>query len=383
MERRMVCPKIPGPLSALSWRGGGWSVFAGWFLGVAAVIASAGQARAESKLFVVAGGGSMTEGPAAECRLNAPFGVDFDSAGRMYIVELSGQRMLRVDTAGRLAWIGGTGEKGFRGNDGPVKTAQFNGMHSLAVLPTDDVVVADTWNNCLRLYSPKTGTIAGLAGIGGLEKSDSGPAGSSDSVRFSGLYCVALEPGGKSLVFVDLENKRVRRLDLGSRQVTTVAGNGKGGKSADGDVAAESPLVDPRAAVTAPTGEVYVLERGGHALRVVDRGGHIRTVAGTGKAGHSGDGGPALSAQLNGPKHLCVDRDGTVLIADTENHAVRRYDPKSGLISAVAGTGKKGMGQSGSAPLECGLHQPHGVFVHKDGTLYITDTANNRVLVLK
>ncbi len=324
----------------------------------------------------------MTEGPAAECRLNAPFGVDFDSGGLMYIVELSGQRMLRVDTAGRMEWIGGTGEKGFRGNDGPVKTAQFNGMHSLAVLPSDEVVVADTWNNCLRRFSPKTGTIAGLAGIGG----------SKSRIR-------AVGSGGQRAVLGAVQRCTGARWQksgvCGPREQTGTAsgprlapghhrgGQRQGGKPTDGDRAAESPLVDPRAAVTAPTGEVYVLERGGHALRVVDKTGHIRTVAGTGKAGHSGDGGPALSAQLNGPKHLCVDHDGTVLIADTENHAVRRYDPKTGTISAVAGTGKKGMGPGGSAALECGLHQPHGVCVHKDGTLYITDTANNRVLVLK
>lgn len=338
---------------------------------------------AEGKLVVVAGGGDKTEGPAPECRLDAPFGVDFDSSGRMYIVELTGQRMLRVDTGGRLEWIGGTGQKGFSGNDGPVKTAKFNGMHSLAILPSSDIVLADTWNNCLRLYSPESGKITGLAGIGGLEKADSGPTGPADTLRFSGLYCVALEPGGKSLVFVDLENKRVRRLDMATRQVTTIAGNGQRGKPADGDVATTSPLIDPRAAATAPSGEVYILERGGHALRVVDKDGRIRTVAGTGKAGHSGDGGPALQAQLNGPKHLWIDRDGTVLIADTENHAVRRYDPRNGTIIAIAGTGKKGLGASGSPALECELHQPHGVLVHRDGRLFITDTANNRVLVME
>jgi hypothetical protein len=360
-----------------------WLVLATTVFLITELTPSPRLAHAEGKLVVVAGGGDKTEGPATECRLDAPFGVDFDSSGRMYIVELSGQRMLRVDTAGRMEWLGGTGQKGFSGNDGPVKAARFNGMHSLAMLPSNDIVLADTWNNCLRLYSPESGKITGLAGVGGLEKADSGPAGPADTVRFSGLYCVALEPGGKSLVFVDLENKRVRRLDLATRTVSTVAGNGKGGKPADGDIAATSPLVDPRAAATAPSGEVYILERGGHALRVVDKEGRIRTVVGTGKAGLSGDGGPALEAQLNGPKHLWVDRDGTVLIADTENHAVRRYDPSAGVISAVAGTGKKGLGASGSAALECGLHQPHGVLVHRDGRLFITDTANNRVLVME
>ena len=121
-----------------------------------------------------------------------------------------------------------------------------------------------------------------------------------------------------------------------------MAGNGKKGVPADGDVARSAPLVDPRAVAIDGRGNLYILERGGHALRVVDRSGKIRTVAGTGKPGDSGDGGDARQARLNGPKHLCVDPEGNVLIADTENHRVRIYRPGDGTIDSVAGTGRKG-----------------------------------------
>lgn len=90
-------------------------------------------------------------------------------------------------------------------------------------------------------------------------------------------------------------------------------------------------------------GNLYILERGGHALRMVDKDGMIKTVVGTGKAGNNGVGGPALNTELNGPKHLCADNDGTILIADTENHRVLRYDPKTETTSLVAGTGKKAL----------------------------------------
>src|SRR5262249_3094542 len=142
------------------------------------------------------------------------------------------------------------------------------------------------------------------------------------------------------------------------------------------------PLVDPRAVAADGEGNVYVLERVGHALRVVDKSGKIRTVAGTGQPGASGDGGDAVKAMLRGPKHLCLDRDGSVIIADTDNHVIRRFVPKTGRIERVAGSGKKGSAGAGQSPEKVELDFPHGVYVHSDGVLYIADTYNNRILKL-
>src|SRR6187399_1185447 len=110
------------------------------------------------------------------------------------------------------------------------------------------------------------------------------------------------------------------------------------------------------------------------SLRVVDAQGKIRTLSGDGKPGFAGDGGDARQARLNGPKHLWVDRDGSVLIADTENHAIRRYDPKSGRITLVAGIGKQGSRGVGGPPNEVELDRPHGVFVAEDGAIFIADS---------
>jgi DNA-binding beta-propeller fold protein YncE len=158
-----------------------------------------------------------------------------------------------------------------------------------------------------------------------------------------------------------------------------VAGNGEKGVPKDGEDATKQPLVDPRAHAVDRDGNLWILERGGHALRVVDAAGKIRTVAGTGKPGRGT--GPALSAALNGPKHLCLDRDGTVLIADSENHRIVRYSPKTGTLSAVAGTGTKGAAGLGGDPLKAELAQPHGVHVHPTtGEIYIADSSNGRIL---
>jgi hypothetical protein len=145
-------------------------------------------------------------------------------------------------------------------------------------------------------------------------------------------------------------------------------------------MAVESPLVDPRAVIANDAGEIFILERSGNCLRMVKRTGTIRTIVGSGEKGNSGDGGDPLKATLNGPKHLCFDRDGCVLIADTENHVIRRFDPRSGRIERIVGNGKRGRGGVGGSALELELNQPHGVYVDPLGVLYISDSTNDRVL---
>jgi glucose/arabinose dehydrogenase len=127
-------------------------------------------------------------------------------------------------------------------------------------------------------------------------------------------------------------------------------------------------------------GGFYILERNGNALRYVDAAGKIKTVVGTGAKGLSGDDGPGLQATMTGPKYIALDRDGTVLIADAENNVIRRYAPKTGLITRVAGTGKGGAAGLDGDPLQCQLRRPHGITVGPDGSLYITDSYNDRIL---
>jgi DNA-binding beta-propeller fold protein YncE len=287
---------------------------------------------------------------------------------------MTGQRVRKLDTNGLLSVIAGTGEKG----DGGVLAthAQFNGIHNLA-LSQDQVFLADTWNNCVRVLDLRAGTVARIIGTG--EKGFAGDGGPAAQAKFGGIYCVSIGGDGR-LYLADLDNVRIRAVDPRTGLVRTVAGNGKKGVPGDGAKAVNAPLVDPRAVIADAAGRVYVLERGGHALRVVETNGTLRTLVGTGAQGFTGDDGPAVQATLNGPKHLCFDHDGSILIADTENHVIRRYTPADGKIRRVAGTGRKGTKGLGGSPLECELNQPHGVTVHRDGTLYISDSSNHRVL---
>jgi sugar lactone lactonase YvrE len=336
------------------------------------------SARAE-RLVRVAGGGDGPDGtPAVQGKLQMPFGVSGDRSSNLFIVEMTGQRVRKVDSEGHLTTFAGTGQTGYGGDGGPARNAQFNGMHSLAVAANGDLFLADTWNNRVRKIDHQTGIITTIAGTG--EKGFSGDGGPATQARFGNIYCVALDPKNELLYLADLDNRRIRALNLQTGLVETVAGNGERGKPEDGAMARKAPLLDPRAVAVDAMGNVYILERSGHALRVVDPVGRIRTLVGTGKAGNSGDGGEGRKASLNGPKHLCLDRQGNVLLADTENHLIRKYLPREGIIVRVAGTGRKGAAGEGGPPLQAELNQPHGVYVHSDGVIYIADSSNHRVL---
>jgi DNA-binding beta-propeller fold protein YncE len=333
------------------------------------------------KLVLVAGGGRGPDGsPAAGATLVAPFGTSFTPDGTVYFVEMAGgERLRRIDASGTLTTVAGTGQKGNAGDGGPGAKASFNGMHSLAVGADGLVYLCDTFNNRVRRFDPSSGTISAFAGTG--VKGFAGDGGPAGAARFGGVYSAAFDPGGKVLILADLDNRRVRKIELATGIVTTVAGNGEKGVPKDGEPAVDQPLVDPRAAAIDGDGNIYVLERSGHALRVVDRNGRIRTVAGTGKAGAAGIGGASLKAQMNGPKHVSIDRDGTALVADTENHRILRYTPKDESLTLVAGIGKKGTAGLGGDPTQAELNQPHGVIADpKTGAIYIADSSNNRIV---
>jgi sugar lactone lactonase YvrE len=333
------------------------------------------------KLVVVAGGGTGGDGSKAlDAKFVEPFAVGFDKAGNMYIAELSGGRILKVNTKGVLTTVAGAlNAKGYAGDGGPAAKAQFNGMHHLVVAPNDDIYIADTWNHCVRKIDAKTGTITTIAGTG--KKGFSGDGGPATKAEFGGIYSLDLDAKGERLYLADLDNRRIRVVQLNTGIVTTIAGNGQNGVPEDGAAAKTAPLVDPRAVAVDAKGNVYILERSGHALRVVDPAGKIRTVVGaSGKAGATGDGGDAKIATLNGPKHLCIDLDGNVLIADAENNLIRKYLPAEGKIVRIAGTGKQGAAGTGGPPDKAELARPHGVYVHPSRTLYITDSYNNRIV---
>jgi len=349
------------------------------FLPFALLLLTAALSQADKIVLVAGGGTAEKDAPATQCALHEPFGTEFTPSGEMVIAEMEhGNRVLKVGKDGVLHVLAGTGAKGATGDGGPATAATFHGIHNFVVRRDGDLLLADSFNSLLRRIDARTGIVSTLAG--GPKKGFGGDGGPAKDAQFNTLIQIALSPDGTKLYGADIGNRRIRRIDLATNVITTVAGNGQNGVPTDGAEAVSAPLVDPRAVTPDGEGGFYILERNGNALRYVDAAGKIKTVVGTGAKGLSGDGGPGLQATMTGPKYIAMDRDGTVLIADAENHVIRRYAPKTGLITRVVGTGKAGSAGLDGDPLQCELRRPHGVTVGPDGALYITDSYNDRIL---
>lgn len=288
-----------------------------------------------------------------------PFGVDFDKAGNWYIVEHKGERILKV-AKGRISVFAGTGEAGRSGDGGPAAQARMFDPHGIAITrDAKTMYVADTRNHLVREIDVKRGVISTVAGTG--EEGFAGDGGPALKARFKGTFGIALSHDEKSLYIADLGNKRVRRVDLRTGNIDTVAGG------------VNNPLQDPRAVAADSKGNLYILERNGNALRVLDPAGNLRTVIAPG----------TVKPDLKGPKHLCIDRRDAVIIADAENHLIRRYQPKDGSTVILAGTGAKGDRVVENDPLRTELNRPHGVYVNRAGDLYISDSYNHRILKMR
>ena len=317
---------------------------------------------------VVAGAGAATA--AFRVKLGEPFGVAFGSKGVWYICEHTGQKITSIGPKGVDDRFAGTGKSGYLGDGGPARDALFYDPHGL-VIAGNQMYVADTLNNRVRGIDLAKGTITTVAGTG--ERGFSGDGGPAVKATFNGTYGIAAAPKERKLYIADLSNRRIRMVDLRTGIVTTIAGNGTSAVPVDGAVAAESPLTEPRAVAADSKGNVYIIERRGNALRMVDRRGTIRTLISPG----------TVKPDLNGPKHLEVDRAGNVIIADTENYLIRKFDPASRTMTTLAGTGQAGDHVDPADPLKTQLKRPHGVFVHSSGDIYISDSDNHRVLRLK
>jgi sugar lactone lactonase YvrE len=335
---------------------------------IAALMTILAIAARADKVVLIAGGGVGGEGaPATRAQLTMPFAVAHDANHRLLILEYA-SALRAIGRADQLVTIAGDGTRGDAGDNGPAAAARFNSPHSLAVGADGAIYVADTLNHRIRRIDPKTNVISTFAGT---TKGYSGDGGPADKAKFSGIYCIALNPAKDRMVVTDLDNRRIRLIDLKTNVVSLVAGDGRKAVPTVGAVAATAPLADPRAAAMDSKGNVYLLERGGHALRVVDPAGKIRTLI------------PGEAKTLAGPKHLCIDRDDNVVIADTDHHRIVKWLATDAKLVPVAGTGTKGADGVGGPPDQLQLNQPHGVYLDDHGALYIADSMNNRVLKIE
>ncbi|MBX3444539.1 MAG: hypothetical protein KF774_19215 [Planctomyces sp.] len=317
-------------------------------------------------------------GPALEAGVHNPFGVVVGPDGAVYVCEVGGHVIRRIDRAtGIASTIAGLADQpGWSGDGGPAKDARLNEPYEIRFDAQGDLYVVEMQNHLVRKIEARTGLISTVAGRG--RAGFSGDGGPAIDAEFRQPHSIVLA-GEAGLLICDIGNHRIRRVDLNSGRASTFAGNGARTATPDGAPLDGTPLNGPRALDFDGQDSLYLALREGNAVYRIDlTRGTLHHIAGSGKQGFTGDGGDARQATLAGPKGIAVGPDGDVYLADTENHAIRVIRRKSGIIETIVGDGQPGDGPDGD-PLRCRLSRPHGVFVDAVGRVLIGDSENHRV----
>ena len=333
----------------------------------------------EQEAFAGTGVGTKSDGSAAlqgrrqKMALGNPFGVEVVGE-KVWLTTVDDQCVWQTTTRGqKITRVAGNGTKGYSGDGGPALEAAFNWPHEVRVDAQGNLFIADTRNHVVRRVDGASGIVTTIAGDG--KNGFAGEGKTGNAVQFDQPHSVVLDGDGGLLV-ADTKNHRLRRIDLNTLIVTTVAGTGERKLPTDGASAKGSPLFGPRS-LAVDEKSVWVALREGNSIWRIDREAWtIHLIAGTGKKGYSGDGGSPKQATFSGPKGIAIDGDGNLLIVDTENHAIRKVDFSSNKISTVLG--------GTAANQTTVLKRPHGIASVAPGdgeaAFLVGDSENHRVV---
>jgi len=340
----------------------------------------------------VAGNGSQDfsgdGGPAINAQLgtafhendtNDTFGVAMDGAGNLFIADTSNHRIRKVSSSGIITTVAGNGSQGFSGDGGPAINAQLSGPSGVAVDSAGNLFMTDFYNFRIRKVS-SSGIITTVAGNGsaypgagqpGDFSGDGGPAINAPLNRPKGI---AVDSAG-NLLIADTYKSRIRKVSSDGI-ITTVAGNGTFGFSGDGGPAIDAQLGQPSGMAVDSAGNLFIVDS--PRIRKVSSDGIITTVAGNGTFGFSGDGGPAINAQLYASSGVALDRAGNIFFADGHNYRIRKVS-SDGIVTTVAGNGSAGYSGDGGPAINAQLTLPGGVAVDGAGNVYFADPDNHAI----
>jgi len=331
-----------------------------------------------SVIDTLAGGGPVGDGgPAKLARISLPGGITEAPNGDLIVVDFGNHRVRRIDhDTGTIETIAGNGEAGFNG-DGLVATRAQLARPEFAVFgPDGDLFIADSYNNRVRRIDHRTGLISTVAGTG--ERGFSGDGGPATLARLHFPEGIAVDKEG-NLFVSDTVNRRIRRVDAHTGIIATYAGTGETGVNAENTPALRAKFLRLARIAVDRSGNVYVADSPSHRILIIDTARNLRTFAGTGKSGFSGDHGPANRANLSFPEGLAVSANDELYFADVGNHRVRRIDLRTSVITTVAGTGEKGFSGDGGPAIEARLWSPGRVWVDHNGNVLIADILNARI----
>jgi streptogramin lyase len=353
----------------------------------ASIIAIVGGSASLAEEFVVesiAGTGAPENngdaGPAQAINIGDPFGVEIGPDGALYVTEVRNHRVRRLDLKSmEVSTVAGCGERGYTGDGGPAVKAELNEPYELRFDRDGNMYFVEMQNHVVRRVDRKTSTITTIAGNG--RRGFAGDGGPAVEAMFNQPHSITLDDKD-GLYVADIGNHRIRRINLTTGMIESIAGNSERKLPRDGQPARYNPILGPRA-LCVDGNDLWIALREGHSVWRMDlTDGILHHVAGTGNSGFAGDGGPARAARLNGPKGIAIGIDKNLFIADTENQAIRRIDLRSGIVATIAGA--EGPEQDGADDVGVesrhSLNRPHGVCVGPDRSVYIGDTLNHRVL---
>lgn len=316
--------------------------------------------------------------PRLSAQMSYPWGIDVDAAGNVYFSDCNNCYIRKIDVAGVVSVLAGTGTYGYSGDDDLAVFADLRDPGGLSV--TASGVVYFTDKNSGKVRKVENDTIKGVAGIVchmcGTYWGD-GVNATSTYLFFPYDVCVDRSTG--DFYIADQNNQRIRRVAAGSNTISTIAGGGTGGYAGDGGSALNAEFDYPTGIDIDAAKNVYIADTYNSVIRKIDPTGVVTTIAGNGVAGYSGDNGPATAAQLNQPYDVKYDQTtGNIYIADKSNHRIRMVTP-SGTIITVAGNGIQGFSGDNGLAVNAKLSNPWGVAISSTGNLFISDYSNARV----
>ena len=330
------------------------------------------------RISVVAGTGERGTagdgGPAVAAALSEPLSVAVDPQGAVYFSEATRNRVRRIGADGTITTVAGSGRYGYAGDGGPALESEITEV-DVAVGPDGDLYLVDVWFSSVRRVDAR-GRITTVAGTG--VAGILGPGVQTVSDRLCARpQSPAFDGAGRLYLTCEPANRIIRLEPDGS--IMTVAGSGEPGYSGDGGPATAARLNHPTGVAVDGDGNVYVADSLNHRIRMIDPEGTITTVAGTGRPGLSDDGWRATAVDIWAPSDIDVDAEGNVYFVEAPISRVRMIDSR-GMLRTVAGTGRPGRAADGEPAASASLFNVADVAVAADGTVYLAEQGNHRVL---